>query len=634
MGALTTSEAYDALSNFASSYGPDPLLLLLHASVPETLRPDILHLIQINFLAGPADPSREADVLFAPFTTCLGGDYYRIDAQVRWHGLALLRSLYREEPRGREVRVAELLWCHLEQLERGQLITDQTLFGDYISVQRWVALAYLEPSDAARAFAQALRAIEAHSSADSSADSITAYAQLGGLAAALELPLAGEPELLTYAKGLDALAKGDKPSATRLLEALGDQPLQIGEVSLSAPTQWLGHQVEEQLQLQLEEQKKRELIEQQRQAEEVLNETEPQPVAADPPEVVHAEAGVPTVAAIRLQSFSFTTCLLRQEDNRWKKLQREDLWIQERRPLKDRWIEHRHPLVVGGFLEQLEQHALRQQAGAKAVALPMLHIPAGSFRMGSPLAEPGRSEDEGPQLEVKLESFFMGHTPITQAQWREVAGWQERPGEKWGRQLKTDPSRFQSKEGQWKTKVRLLTDESNTDNRPVEQVSWLDAMEFCSRLSQRTGRNYTLPSEAQWEYACRAGTTTPFCFGDSITSELANYNGNLAYGAGPKGIYREQTTPVGMFPTNAWGMQDMHGNVWEWCVDHWYPNYHGAPVDGSPRINPETKEEEIRLLRGGSWYFHPRFCRSASRLIHPVSRYGGIGFRVCYLPQD
>ena len=275
MGALTTAEAYDALSNFASSYGPDPLLLLLHASVPETLRPDILHLIQINFLAGPADPSREADVLFAPFTTCLGGDYYRIDAQVRWHGLTLLRSLYREEPRGREVRVAELLWCHLEQLERGQRITAQTLLGDYIAVQRWVALAYLEPSDAARAFAQALQAVEAQSSADSSADSITAYAQLGGLAAALELPLAGEPELLTYAKGLDALAKGDEPSATRLLEALGDQPLQIGEVSLKAPTQWLGQQVEEQLQLQLEEQKKRELIEQQRQAEEVLNATRP-----------------------------------------------------------------------------------------------------------------------------------------------------------------------------------------------------------------------------------------------------------------------------------------------------------------------------------------------------------------------
>jgi formylglycine-generating enzyme required for sulfatase activity len=605
MGALTTAEAYDALSNFASSYGPDPLLLLLHASVPETLRPDILHLIQINFLAGPADPSREADVLFAPFTTCLGGDYYRIDAQVRWHGLALLRSLYREEPRGREVRVAELLWCHLEQLERGQLITAQTLLADYIAVQRWVALAYLEPSDAARAFAQALRAIEAHSSADR----ITAYAQLGGLAAALELPLAGEPELLTYAKGLDALAKGDEPNATRLLEALGDQPLQIGEVSLKAPTQCLGPQ--------LEEQKKRELVEQQRQAEEVLNENERQPVAAVQPEVV-----VPIVGAIRLQSFSFTTCLLRKEDNRWT-------W-----PTKGRWIEERRTLQMDGFLEQLEQVALRQQAEAQVVALTMVEIPAGSFLMGTPWAERGRSYNEGPQLKVKLESFFMGQTPITQVQWREVAGWQERPWEKWGRQLKTDPSRFQNKEGKGENKVRLMADESNTDHRPVEQVSWLDAMEFCSRLSQRTGRNYTLPSEAQWEYACRASTITPFHFGDTITAELANYNGNYTYADESKRIYREQTTPVGMFPANAWGMQDMHGNVWEWCADHWHPKYHGTPVDGSPRINPDAKMDERRLLRGGSWFNSPAYCRSASRNdVRPVKRDRFIGFRVCYLPQ-
>jgi formylglycine-generating enzyme required for sulfatase activity len=620
MGALTTAEAYGALSAFASSYGLDPLLLLLHASVPETLRPDILHLIQINFLAGPADPSREADVLFAPFTTCLGGDFYRVDAQVRWHALALLRSHYREEVRGREVRVAELLWRHLERLERGQRITVQTLLGDYIAVQRWVALAYLEPRDAARAFAQALRAIEAHSSADS----ITAYAQLGGLAAALELPLAGEPELLTYAKGLDALAKGDEPSATRLLEALGDQPLQIGEVSLKAPTQWLGYQVEKQLQRQLEEQKKRELVEQQRQAEEVLNETEQEPVAADPPEVVHAEAVVPTVGAIRLQSFSFTTCLLRKEDNRWKKWQSEDRWIEERRTLQ-----------VEGFLEQLEHEALRQRAGAQAVALTMVKIPAGSFLMGSPLAELERFKDEGPQHVVKLESFFMGQTPITQAQWREVAGWQEQTGEKWGRQLNPDPSRFQSKEGQGKTKVRLLADESNTDHRPVEQVSWLDAMEFCRRLSQRTGRNYTLPSEAQWEYACRAGTTTPFCFGETITAKLANYDGSLAYADGPKGDNRAQTTPVGISPANAWGMQDMHGNVREWCADHWHPNYYDAPDDGSPRINPNAKMDERRLLRGGSWVDFPRNCRSAFRDIsHPGLRILAVGFRVCCLPQD
>jgi formylglycine-generating enzyme required for sulfatase activity len=171
-------------------------------------------------------------------------------------------------------------------------------------------------------------------------------------------------------------------------------------------------------------------------------------------------------------------------------------------------------------------------------------------------------------------------------------------------------------------------------------VSWLEAMEFCSRLSQRTGRSYTLPSEAQWEYACRAGTETQFHFGDTISSDLANYNGKYAYADGPKGFYREQTTPVGMFPANAWGLQDMHGNIWEWCLDESHGNYNGAPTDGSAWVDfaegEKNKEsDKIRLLRGGSWLGHPALCRSAFRNYgHPGLRDFGIGFRVCCLPQD
>ena len=295
----------------------------------------------------------------------------------------------------------------------------------------------------------------------------------------------------------------------------------------------------------------------------------------------------------------------------------------------------RQPRQTQGFRE-----LLRANANADADALTLLWIPPGRFWMGSPATEPERLDSEDPQHLVQLQGFFMGQTPITQAQWREVAGWQERPGEGWGRQLETDPSLFQSNAEQGEGLGRLFETEANTDNRPVERVSWLDAMEFCSRLSQRTGRSYTLPSEAQWEYACRAGTETPFHLGDTISSELANYDGDYTYADGPKGIYRVQTTPVGMFPANAWGLHDMHGNVREWCLDEWHGNYNGAPTDGSAWVDyaegEKTKESvRSRLLRGGSWLSNPRDCRSAYRVNDlPGNRGFNVGFRVCCLPQD
>ncbi|MFM9103283.1 MAG: formylglycine-generating enzyme family protein, partial [Cyanobium sp.] len=251
-------------------------------------------------------------------------------------------------------------------------------------------------------------------------------------------------------------------------------------------------------------------------------------------------------------------------------------------------------------------------------SLTMLWIPPGRFWMGSPAEEAERSEDEGPQHLVQLQGFFLAQTPITQAQWRSVAQWQPLRGEKpWAVKLNPEPSRFKG------------------DHRPVETVSWHEAMEFCRRLSQRTGRRYTLPSEAQWEYACRAGTTTPFHFGETISTKLANYDGNHAYADGPEGEYRKETTDVGTFPANAWGLHDMHGNVWEWCADHWHSSYEGAPEDGSPWLDANAKEDEYRLLRGGSWVNHPRNCRSAYRLNRlPGLRLYFIGFRVCCLPQD
>ena len=266
-----------------------------------------------------------------------------------------------------------------------------------------------------------------------------------------------------------------------------------------------------------------------------------------------------------------------------------------------------------------------------ALYLPLLPIPAGRFLMGSPEEEEGRYDDEGPQHEVELREFFLAQTPITQAQWRAVAEWTRQEHEDadlWPEKLEPDP-------------VARLEDAERFrgDQRPVVAVTWHEAMAFCQRLRLRTGKNYTLPSEAQWEYACRAGTTTPFHFGETISTELANYDGSTPYGRAEKGEFRRKTTDVDQFAANPWGLQDMHGNVLEWCLDHWHDRYEGAPEDGSPWAEPETSthqdQDSRKLLRGGSWSDFPRFCRSACRNgTLPVSRYSLVGFRVCCLPQD
>ncbi|NDJ21379.1 SUMF1/EgtB/PvdO family nonheme iron enzyme [Nostoc sp. B(2019)] len=255
------------------------------------------------------------------------------------------------------------------------------------------------------------------------------------------------------------------------------------------------------------------------------------------------------------------------------------------------------------------------------ITLDMVSIPGGEFLMGSPKSELERRDDEEPQHKVTIQPFFMGKFQVTQAQWQAVAALP-----KINYDLEPDPSNFKGV------------------NRPVEQLSWLDAVEFCGRLSQKLGREYCLPSEAEWEYACRAGTTTPFHFGETITTDLANYDGTDfehegtvylgSYDRGPKGIYRKETTDVGSFSVaNAFGIYDMHGNVWEWCLDHWHDNYQGAPNDGKARLIDNDNDNHVRLLRGGSWVGHPRNCRSAYRIgCAPVNRDFNLGFRVVCSP--
>jgi formylglycine-generating enzyme required for sulfatase activity len=241
--------------------------------------------------------------------------------------------------------------------------------------------------------------------------------------------------------------------------------------------------------------------------------------------------------------------------------------------------------------------------------LEMMLIPGGTFIMGSPKEEENSMDSERPQHEVTIEPFFMGKYQVTQEQWRFVAKLPQV-----NRELEQDPSNFKG------------------DNRPVEQVSWYDAVEFCDRLSRHTKRQYRLPSEAEWEYACRAGTKTPFHFGETITTDLANYDGNYTYASEPTGKFLQQTTDVGSFPPNAFGLYDMHGNVWEWCLDDWHDNYKDAPTDGSAWFSSDDKLSDKSgraVLRGGSWLSDAGGCRSARRdRCSRVYRSNLCGFRV------
>ncbi len=236
-------------------------------------------------------------------------------------------------------------------------------------------------------------------------------------------------------------------------------------------------------------------------------------------------------------------------------------------------------------------------------SLEMVMIPGGSFEMGSPETECGRDLHESPRHWINIAPFALSRFLITQAQWKAIAALP-----KIKRALNLYPSDFEG------------------DDRPVEQVSWYDAIEFCARLTRKTGQAYRLPSEAEWEYACRAGTTTPFHFGETIAPDLANYDGNYVYGAGTTGLYRQTTTPR-MSIANAFGLSDMHGNLWEWCADAWHDTYAGAPDDGS--VWEADDDVTYRVLRGGAWYCLPELCRSAQRHWNQPNMAGsGIGFRV------
>ena len=232
-----------------------------------------------------------------------------------------------------------------------------------------------------------------------------------------------------------------------------------------------------------------------------------------------------------------------------------------------------------------------------SIGIKLMLIPKGKFLMGSSESEEKRDKDET-QHEVTIsQNFYMGSTEVTQAQWQKV--------------MRNKPSNFKG------------------DELPVERISWEEAVTFCKRLSEmpeekKAGRKYRLPTESEWEYACRAGTTTPYHFGSQLNGRQANCDGTVPYGTETKGPYLEKTSPVGTYPANTWGLCDMHGNVWEWCSD-WFGGYSGSVTDPS---GPATGS--YRVCRGGGWNdVDAVYCRSANRDgFVPSDRNVCLGFRL------
>jgi formylglycine-generating enzyme required for sulfatase activity len=263
---------------------------------------------------------------------------------------------------------------------------------------------------------------------------------------------------------------------------------------------------------------------------------------------------------------------------------------------------------VNGFGTIIQQKTINTNIFHESISndlfLDMVLVPGGHFMMGSPESEIFHKSNESPLRSVKISKFLMGKHTINQQKWKIIANLP-----KIRLDLPSSPSKFRGSE------------------LPVENISWLEANEFCLRLSKYTRRVYRLPTEAEWEYACRAKTHTPFPYGPTITSELANFNGEQPYASQPKGIFLQRTVDVGEFTANAFGLYQMNGNIWEWCLDSWHNSYMDAPIDGRAWLTESNVPWAV--LRGGSWGSSGERCRSAARFQAPHQYRGGdVGFRV------
>ena len=556
---------------FERQFGENYRLLAYHAALPLVLTPELVHYLRTEFLLDLVPWEAEADLLLSDLCSQVGYELYAMDTAVRSY---LLEEMQKDDriPKERMQAVAQVLISYvtyLSHINPGQRERE-------IQAQRWAAMGYLGDESCRQMAAEIAEQFEASGEQGSSTAVKAEFARLARITQEMESQLREQPELVAFARRVGRSLR----SPETLTAEERQQTFVVGDRVLRLPGVKPDLEVDNLPELQTFEFDVAEFVE----TEEVAS------VSARPLQQVAHEF---EVATIEVQTKP------KQRKSRQKSQPEPKTEIVIRREAKRDWQ----------YVESL----------AEGLALELVKIPAGSFVMGASEEELESYSDERPQHEVTVPEFYMGKYPVTQAQWRFVANLPEVE-----RSLYPDPSTFQG------------------DNRPVEKVSWLDAVEYCTRLSQHTGREYRLPSEAEWEYACCARTTTPFHFGETIDAEIANYrargikntSGEYSgkYGRGQSGEYRRKTTSVGSFKVaNSFGLYDMHGNVWEWCADHWHESYEYAPKDGSAWINPNVSEKAKRPLRGGSWGDLPLTCRSACRygIIADFRNYT-FGFRVVF----
>ena len=575
--------ASQAVERFVSRFDESYRILAYHAALPLVLTPELVNYLRNEFLRKEKVPwVAEVDLLLSELCSQVGYELYAMDTHVRAY---LLEQMEKDKRFGKQRmrEVAQVLISYVNYLKR----LNPERRKQEIEAQKLAAMVYLEDEEckaAAREIAERLLEISSGTGSKklNQSEIRAQLARLTRITEELSRPLRKQESLLKYARLVQQILRNpDRVNSDELRDSY-----HVEGVELRLTDKFLPEPLAKILAVS-----KKKVV--QLQGFPPLQDTE------------YESFTIVLLDGIELftQQFEVAEIVIESED--WEtfefitaKLERKQKSARNESTIE--WVIREQTGEAQRLIESLNE----------AVTLEMVLIPPGEFIMGAAPGEQGSSSSEQPQHKVTLqEAFLMGRYPVTQEQWQAVAALPQI-----NRKLEAEPSGFKG------------------NKRPVETVSWEEAKEFCDRLSRETGREYRLPTEAEWEYACRSVESDqlsveserltvkewnekynqPFHFGETISTELANYDGEATYGEGVKGEYRRETTPVGEFPANEFGLCDMHGNVWEWCEDDWHENYEGAPTDGSAW---RSEFNNIKVLRGGSWDTDPAFCRSAFRSI-------------------